>query len=81
MFALGSFRFCPDSPREPGGGQRGEAQMYRGAIEAFDRAVVADPGFALAHIAKAHALLERGELAAARASMAVDNSLVTGVCE
>jgi predicted Zn-dependent protease len=55
--------------------------MYRGAIEAFDRAVVADPGFALAHIAKAHALLERGELAAARASMAVDNSLVTGVCE
>jgi hypothetical protein len=33
--------------------------MYPGAIEAFDRAIVADPGFALAHAAKAHALLER----------------------
>jgi len=35
--------------------------MYPGAIEAFDRAIAADPGFALAHAAKAHALLERGD--------------------
>src|SRR5205823_6314312 len=49
--------------------------------EAFERAVVADPGFALAHTAKAHALLERGEIAAARASMAAANSLITGVSE
>src|SRR6266853_641101 len=55
--------------------------MYPGAIEAFDRAVVADPGFALAHTAKAHALLERGEIAAARASMAAANSSITGVSE
>jgi len=35
--------------------------MYPGAIEAFDRAIAADPGFALAHAARAHALLERGD--------------------
>src|SRR5258708_30086870 len=49
--------------------------MYPGAIEAFDRAIAADPGFALAHAARAHALLERGGAAAARASMATANSL------
>jgi hypothetical protein len=50
--------------------------MYPGAIEAFDRAIAADPAFALAHTAKAHALLERGEVSTARASMAPANSLV-----
>ena len=49
--------------------------MYPGAIEAFDRAIASDPGFALAHAARAHALLERGDAAAARASMAAANSL------
>ena len=44
--------------------------MYPGAIEAFDRAIAADPAFALAHAAKAHAQLERGDAAAARASIA-----------
>ena len=53
--------------------------MYLGAIEAFDRAVTADPGFALAHAAKAHALLERGDVAAARALMAAANSLTAGL--
>lgn len=59
----------------------GEAKltMYPGAIEAFDRAVAADPGFALAHAAKAHALLERGDAAAARASMAAANSLTASL--
>jgi hypothetical protein len=52
--------------------------MYPGALEAFDRAIAADPGFALAHAAKAHALLERGD-AAARASMAAANSLIAGL--
>src|SRR5258708_6253034 len=52
--------------------------MYPGAIEAFDRAIEADPGFALAHAAKAHAVLERGD-AAARASMAAANSLADGL--
>ncbi|MGH6991556.1 MAG: tetratricopeptide repeat protein, partial [Stellaceae bacterium] len=53
--------------------------MYPGAIEAFDRAVVADPGFALAYAAKAHALLERGDAAAARGSMETANSLTAGL--
>jgi tetratricopeptide (TPR) repeat protein len=50
--------------------------MYPGAIPAFDRAIAADPGFALAHAARAHALLERGDAAAARASTAAANSVV-----
>jgi tetratricopeptide (TPR) repeat protein len=53
--------------------------MYPGAIEAFDRAIAADPRFALAHAARAHALLERGDAAAARASMASANSLIAGL--
>jgi tetratricopeptide (TPR) repeat protein len=53
--------------------------MYPGAIEAFDRALAADPGFALTHAARAHVLLERGDSAAARASMAAANSLAAGL--
>src|SRR5438093_2508477 len=52
--------------------------MYPGAIEGFDRAIAADPGFALAHTARAHVLLE-GDPAAARASMAAANSLAAGL--
>ena len=53
--------------------------MYPGAIEAFDRAVAADPRFALAHAARAHLLLERGEATAARVSIATANSLSPGL--
>src|SRR5438067_7122593 len=53
--------------------------MYPGAIAAFDRAIAADPGFALAHAAKAHALLERGDAAAARASIGAANTF-TAAC-
>src|ERR1700736_5784093 len=53
--------------------------MYPGAIEGFDRAIAADPGFALAHAARAHVLLERGDAAAARAAMAAANSLAAGL--
>jgi tetratricopeptide (TPR) repeat protein len=53
--------------------------MYPDAIEAFDRAICADPGFALAHAARAHALLERGDAVAARASMTAANSLAAGL--
>src|SRR5215470_17509404 len=53
--------------------------MYPGAIAAFDRAIAADPDFALPHAARAHALLERGEAAAARASLAAARSLATGL--
>jgi tetratricopeptide (TPR) repeat protein len=60
-------------------GSEAKLTMYPGAIEAFDRAIDADPGFALAHAARAHALLERGDAAAARASMAAANSLAAGL--
>jgi hypothetical protein len=53
--------------------------MYPGAIEGFDRAIAADPGFALAHVARAHVLLERGDAAAARMPMAAANSLAAGL--
>src|ERR1700685_1673953 len=53
--------------------------MYPGAIEGFDRAIAADPRFALAHAARAHVLLERGDTAAALASMAEANSLAAGL--
>src|SRR6516162_4583670 len=49
------------------------------ALEGLDRAIAADPGFALAHAGRAHVLLERGDAAAARASMATANSLVPGL--
>src|ERR1700751_5988880 len=53
--------------------------MYPGAIEGFDRAIAADPGFALAHAAKAHAVLERGDAATARASIAAAKSHAAGL--
>jgi Tfp pilus assembly protein PilF len=53
--------------------------MYPGAVEAFDRAIAADPGFALAHAAKAHALIERGYATPARAAMTTANSLTAGL--
>src|SRR5262247_714035 len=53
--------------------------MYPGAIEAFDCTITADPGFALAHAARAHLLLENGDAAGARASIAAANSLAAGL--
>ncbi len=48
--------------------------MYPGAIESFDRAIAADPRFALAHAARAHVLLERGNVGAAREAIATARS-------
>src|SRR6201990_540392 len=53
--------------------------MYPGAVDGFDRAIAADPGFALAHAARAHTLLERGEAAVAKAAMATANALAEGL--
>ena len=55
--------------------------MYPGVIETFDRAIEADPTFALPHAARAHALLERGDVARARASIAKATDLVAGLAE
>src|SRR5712675_1220857 len=40
--------------------------LYPGAIEAFDRAITADPGFALAHAGKAQVLMREGNVVPAR---------------
>jgi tetratricopeptide (TPR) repeat protein len=53
--------------------------MQPGTIEAFDCSIAADPGFALAHVGRAHALLERGDAAAAGVSMAAARSLAAGL--
>jgi hypothetical protein len=51
-------------------GCQAKLTMYPNAIEEFDRAIAADPGFALAHAARSYAVLERGDVATARASIA-----------
>ncbi|HUN52106.1 MAG TPA: hypothetical protein VMU42_13355 [Candidatus Sulfotelmatobacter sp.] len=52
---------------------------YPGAIAAFDHAIAADPGFALAHVARAQALLIAGDVAAARNSMAAADAVAAGL--
>jgi tetratricopeptide (TPR) repeat protein len=52
--------------------------VYPGAAASFDRAVAADPDFALAHIGKARALQLAGNLVAMRESLATALSLGGG---
>jgi tetratricopeptide (TPR) repeat protein len=52
--------------------------VYPGAAAAFDRAIAADPGFALAHIGKARALQLAGNLAGMRECLATALSLAEG---
>jgi tetratricopeptide (TPR) repeat protein len=44
--------------------------LYPGAVDAFDRAIAADPGFAMAHAAKAQVLMREGKVNAARSTLA-----------
>ncbi len=55
--------------------------FYPGALEAYDRAIAADPGFALAYAGKALVLLRQGDVAAARAALAEAKGLASGVSE
>jgi tetratricopeptide (TPR) repeat protein len=55
--------------------------FYPGALEAYDRAIAADPGFALAHAGKAQVLLRQGDVPAARAALAAAKGLASGVSE
>ena len=55
--------------------------FYPGALEAYDRAIAIDAGFALAHAGKAQVLLRQGEVAAARAALAAAKALASGVSE
>lgn len=50
--------------------------VYPGAAASFDRAIAADPGFALAHIGKARAFQLAGNLLAMRESLATALSLI-----
>ena len=54
---------------------------WPGATEAFDRAIAADPGFALAHVARAHAALRDGDAAEAKRSLALAAALAPGLPE
>jgi predicted Zn-dependent protease len=53
--------------------------LYPGAVEAFDRALAADPGFALPHVGKAQVLMREGKAADARAALAATKEAATGV--
>jgi tetratricopeptide (TPR) repeat protein len=55
--------------------------FYPGAIEAYDRAIAADPGFALAHAGKAQVLMRQGDVGAAQAALAAAKGLASGVSE
>ena len=52
--------------------------MYPGALAAFDQAIAADPGFALPFVAKARVQQLRGDVVAARESMAAANEVASG---
>jgi len=55
--------------------------FYPGAGEAYDRAVAADPGFALAHAGKAQVLMRQGDVGAARAALAAAKDVSAGLSE
>jgi tetratricopeptide (TPR) repeat protein len=55
--------------------------FYPGAARAYDRAIAADPGFALAHAGKAQVLLRQGNAAAARTTLAAAKDAADGLSE
>ena len=55
--------------------------FYPGAAEAYDRAIAADPGFALAHVGKAQVLMRQGQVAAARAALTAAKAVAAGLSE
>jgi len=50
-------------------GARLALTLYPGALEAFDRAIDFDPGFALAHVGRAQVLMRQGDASGARAAI------------
>src|SRR5690242_8508587 len=55
--------------------------FYPGAAEAYDRAIAADPGFALAYVGRAQVLMRQGDVAAARAALAAAQGAAAGLSE
>jgi tetratricopeptide (TPR) repeat protein len=53
--------------------------LYPGAVAAFDRAIAADPGFALAHAGRARALQVASDIAGAQAAIAASLALANGL--
>ena len=53
--------------------------MVPGALEAFDRAIAADPNFALAHVGRAQILLLNSDVTAAKAARAIAQSLAANL--
>src|ERR1700686_3377879 len=53
--------------------------LHPGAVEAFDHAIAADPGFALAHAGKAQVMMREGKVAAAREALAAAGDLAGGL--
>ena len=53
--------------------------LYPGAVEAFDRPIGTDPGFALAHAGKAQVLMREGDVAAARAALTAAKNVAAGL--
>ena len=55
--------------------------FYPGAVEAYDRAIAADPALALAHAGKAQTLMRQGDVATARAGLAAAKDLSSDLSE
>src|SRR5229473_8019086 len=55
--------------------------FYPGAAEAHDRAIAADPIFALAHAGKAQVLMRQGDVAAARVALRAAKDAAIGLSE
>ena len=55
--------------------------LYPGAVEAYDRAIANDPGFALAHVGKAQILMREGNVVAAGAALASAKEAAAGLLE
>src|SRR3984893_11997833 len=55
--------------------------FYPGAAEAYDRAIAADPDFALAHAGKAQVLMRQGDVAAARAELEAAKDAAAGLTD
>ena len=53
--------------------------LYPGAVEAFDRAIAADPGFAMAQAGKEQVLMWEGQRGRARAALAAAKDLAAGL--
>jgi tetratricopeptide (TPR) repeat protein len=55
--------------------------FYPGATEAYDRAIAADPGFALAYAGKAQLLMRQGDVASARGALGAAKDVAAGLSE